>query len=289
MQARKDVPEHAAEPDFGGEALPERGRVGISCLSPGPCRLLALCAMVRGLGKGHCDAHPLVTQVRAEASLSPVAGTPCAAACIVARSHTTTAEKPLCQAHLRVLHHQLESEKKMKRKDLHEKLGQRSAPQSAQKCVLEGDAVVQRKNLEDQNLVLHHQELECRRAAPQTTEAKNRKEPSALPPTVPPTAAQEPRYASLEPGNSDPQVDQRPTRLPRGSKSSANWSIICGTGRSRICTNGQTEPRSSMTRRTTLSCLPATSDRGAGRPPPGSSSRLKSSGWGAGGFRIFAV
>ena len=41
--------------------------------------------------------------------------------------------------------------------------------------------------------------------------------------------------------------------------------------------------------RTTFSCLPATSDRGAGRPPPGSSSRLKSSGWGVGGFRIFAV
>ena len=35
--------------------------------------------------------------------------------------------------------------------------------------------------------------------------------------------------------------------------------------------------------------LPATSDRGAGRPPPGSSSRLKSSGWGVGGFRTFAV
>ena len=42
---------------------------------PGPSRLLALCAMVRGLGKGHCDRHPLVTQVRAEASLSPAAGT----------------------------------------------------------------------------------------------------------------------------------------------------------------------------------------------------------------------
>ena len=59
----------------------------ISCLSPGPCRLLALCAMVRGLGKGQCDRHPLVTQVRAEASLSPSAGTSRAAACIVASSH----------------------------------------------------------------------------------------------------------------------------------------------------------------------------------------------------------
>ena len=36
---------------------------------------------------GHCDRHPLVTQVRAEASLSPAAGTSSAAACIVARSH----------------------------------------------------------------------------------------------------------------------------------------------------------------------------------------------------------
>ena len=46
-----------------------------SCLSPGPCRLLALCAVVRGLGKGHCDRHPLMEQARAEASLSPAAGT----------------------------------------------------------------------------------------------------------------------------------------------------------------------------------------------------------------------
>ena len=56
----------------------------ISCLSPGPCRLLALCAVVRGLGEGHGDRHPLVTQHGTEASLSPAAGTACAAACIVA-------------------------------------------------------------------------------------------------------------------------------------------------------------------------------------------------------------
>ena len=50
----------------------------ISCLSsPGPCHLRALCAVVQRLGKGHCDRHPLVAQVRAEASLSPAAGTPC--------------------------------------------------------------------------------------------------------------------------------------------------------------------------------------------------------------------
>ena len=42
----------------------------------------ALCAMVRGLGKGHGDAHPLMSEERAEASLSPAAGTACAAACI---------------------------------------------------------------------------------------------------------------------------------------------------------------------------------------------------------------
>ena len=68
----------------------------------------------------------------------------------------------------------------------------------------------------------------------------------------------------------------------RNRKVSVTSPTICGTRRSRICTNGQTEPGSSMTCRTTLSCLPATSDRGAGRPPPGSSSRLKSSGWGVG-------
>ena len=41
-----------------------------SCLSPGPCRLLALCAMVRRLGKGHGDAHPFMPQHGTEASLS---------------------------------------------------------------------------------------------------------------------------------------------------------------------------------------------------------------------------
>ena len=55
--------------------------------SPGPCRLLALCAVVRGLGKGHCDAHPCILEVCTEASLSPAAGTACAAACVVACSH----------------------------------------------------------------------------------------------------------------------------------------------------------------------------------------------------------
>ena len=62
--------------------------------SPGPCRLPALCAMVRVLGKGHCDRHPLVTQVRAEASLSPAAGISRAAACIVASSHQQRGHPP---------------------------------------------------------------------------------------------------------------------------------------------------------------------------------------------------
>ena len=43
---------------------------------PRPCRLLALCAMVRGFGKGHGDAHPFMPQHGTEASLSPAAGTP---------------------------------------------------------------------------------------------------------------------------------------------------------------------------------------------------------------------
>ena len=94
VQARKDVPQHAAEtvtasqrPQAevlagppGREALPERGRVVLLMpLLPGPCRLLSLCAMVRGLGKGHGDAHPFMPQHGTEASLSPAAGTSSAA------------------------------------------------------------------------------------------------------------------------------------------------------------------------------------------------------------------
>ena len=67
-------------------------------------------------------------------------------------------------------------------------------------------------------------------------------------------------------------------------RTSVTESTIRSTGRSRICTNGARSPRSSMKCRTTSSCLPATSDRGAGRPPPGSFSRLKSSGWCVGGL-----
>ena len=107
-------------------------------------------------------------------------------------------EKNLYQAHLRALQHQLESEKKMNRalrenhEDLHWKPEQRSAPQSAQKCVSWRKArlfnTVQ-KNLVDQNLVLHHQELGCRRAAPQSAATRDRVWSSALPPAVPPAAA----------------------------------------------------------------------------------------------------
>ena len=74
-----------ASPAPGGEAPPVRGRE--IQLVPGPGRLLALCAMVRGLGKGHGDAHPFMPEHGTEASLSPAAGTACAAACIVTFSH----------------------------------------------------------------------------------------------------------------------------------------------------------------------------------------------------------
>ena len=63
--------------------------------------------------------------------------------------------------------------------DLHLKQGQRTAPQSTQKTVSWRKASllnsVKRKNLEDQKLVLHHQELECRRAAPQSAVTRKRK------------------------------------------------------------------------------------------------------------------
>ena len=74
------------------------------------------------------------------------------------------------------------------------------------------------------------------------------------------------------------------TGRSRERKNSRTVSTICSTGASRVCTTGQTSAMCSTTCRTNTSCLPATSDRGAGRPPPGSSSRLKNSGWGGGGF-----
>ena len=72
-----------------------------------------------------------------------------------------SAKTPLHQAHQRALEHQLESEKKMNltlgenHEDLHLKQGQRSAPQSAQKCVSWRKASllnsVQKKYLEGKN------------------------------------------------------------------------------------------------------------------------------------------
>ena len=44
--------------------------------SPSPLRLLALRAVVLSFGEGHCDRHPVVAQVRPEASLSATSGTP---------------------------------------------------------------------------------------------------------------------------------------------------------------------------------------------------------------------
>ena len=46
-------------------------------------------------------------------------------------------------------------------------------------------------------------------------------------------------------------------------------SPVCGTGASRICTLGARSARCSTTCRCTRSCQPATSGRGAGRPPDG--------------------
>ena len=78
--------------------VPRAGLLGGGCLRNfavyffskpplGPCRLLALCAVVLGLGKGHRDAHPCILEVSTEASLSPAAGTACAAACIAINVH----------------------------------------------------------------------------------------------------------------------------------------------------------------------------------------------------------
>ena len=76
------------EPSLEGEVLPGLRRVDQLVPLSLALAIFGRCALwcVR-LGKGHNDCHPLVAQVRAEASLSTAAGTPCAAACVVARSH----------------------------------------------------------------------------------------------------------------------------------------------------------------------------------------------------------
>ena len=66
-----------------------------------------------------------------------------------------SAKNPFTMAHLRILHHQLESEKKMNQENLHEKKGQQPAPQSAQKCAFWKATMlnfVLGENLEDQKL-----------------------------------------------------------------------------------------------------------------------------------------
>ena len=56
----------------------------------GPGLLRALCAVVQTLGQGHRDCHPFMPQHGTEASLSPAAGTSCAAACIASSHHLTS-------------------------------------------------------------------------------------------------------------------------------------------------------------------------------------------------------
>ena len=69
-----------------GRVLPELGRVVQLVPTPWPL-LLALCAVVLGLGKGRRDAHPCILEVSTEASLSDAAGTACAAALIAVNVH----------------------------------------------------------------------------------------------------------------------------------------------------------------------------------------------------------
>ena len=49
------------------------------------CCSITLCALLWSLGQCHCDCRPFVPEHRTEASLTPAAGTACAA--IVACSH----------------------------------------------------------------------------------------------------------------------------------------------------------------------------------------------------------
>ena len=109
-----------------------------------------------------------------------------------------SAKNPFTRLTSTLFKHQLESEKKMNlvlgenHEDLHLKQEyQRSAPQPAQKCVPKRKATLLNSVL-GENLELagghDHVELECRRSAPRCAKETGR---SALPPTVPLTAAQE--------------------------------------------------------------------------------------------------
>ena len=74
-----------------------------------------------------------------------------------------------------------------------------------------------------------------------------------------------------------------------GFSTATNWSTICGSGTPRAGTTGATSPNCSAVCRRTRSCGRG-SARVSGRTPPGpSSDRLKSSSWGVGGSRVFAV
>ena len=79
----------ARQPPQGGGHSPERGRVVLlePPPPPGPGLLRALCAVVRTLGQGHRDAHPCISEVCTEASLSPAAGTACAASAVAINVH----------------------------------------------------------------------------------------------------------------------------------------------------------------------------------------------------------
>ena len=78
------------------------------------------------------------------------------------------------------------------------------------------------------------------------------------------------------------------TEMSKCLTASTSWSPDCGTGASRICTIGAKRTKSTICStvcRWTRSCGPGGSARLAGRLPPGSSSnKLKSTGWGGGGF-----
>ena len=122
-----------------------------------------------------------------------------------------TEKKNLQQAHPELQKHELERAKKRMNSVLGENLGglhqrrnQRSAPQSAQKCVPQKKAAllnsVREENLEDQRFALHDEELECRRSAPESAAIrKNRIRSSARPPAVPPAAARELPFARRRP------------------------------------------------------------------------------------------
>ena len=143
----------------------------------------------------------------------------------------------------------------------------RSAPQSAQKCVCQKNASLLYSVL-GENLDHEHEELECQRSALRSAKETIR---SALPPTVPLTAAQKENekdmvskrsWALRQPARPsvDPESARRPPRSPPSAAQEDQESAR--TGRRNRDLPGRAAPNT-----------PA-----GQRPPPGSSSRLKSSG-----------